>query len=213
MSEPYMPARSIKPLTEPVEFHFSTTDRAMQRHAYEVADSEMEAPSAKRNKAAPQMPENGITVPEPFHFTVEERAALKRHRKPKFDSESAESVDEAEFEQHQEYIPLAQQLKRIEKATPDRWKRNPKRTNSPRGPRELTIPQDFRFETDFRSAMRPAYVPLHRISTRLEILFPKQLANQHMFFLLFTDAFSFSFRFPLPYFLPSFPSAFLSFRF
>lgn len=138
-----------------MEFHFATTDRAVQRHGFE-ADSEMEAPNAKRNKtaAAPQLPEGGVTIPEPFNFAIEERADMRRTRKHhKFDASEEEETNE----NRAPYVPLAQQLKRLEKATPDRWKRNPKKRDSPKGPRELTIPQDFHFETSIRQAMRPGY--------------------------------------------------------
>ena len=109
MGEPIIPTRSTQPLTVPEEFHFATAQRVRQQ------DEPEHEPQPKRRKIT--IPEGGITVPEPFQFLSEERIRAR----------DAARNSNASQQQTQEWESLAALVKRIENATPDRFKRVPVR--------------------------------------------------------------------------------------
>jgi len=107
--------RSTQPLTIPEEFSFATTHRFGAKQAH--LDAATEPPQPKRRKV--DVPEGGITIPEPFHLTSDDRIRTKH---------AIRQASGLEPDQPQQpWESLAATVKRLQNATPDRFKRVPVR--------------------------------------------------------------------------------------
>jgi hypothetical protein len=125
-------------LTTPEEFSFATEERILRKKMQRgELDAEPEEQPAKHSQSVSG--ERELTVPQPFHFTLDERfKAISKER---------------EKQEAKEFVSLYDLSRMFETKTPARFKKEPEPfvMEAPKG---NTVPEEFHFNTEDRAAFR-----------------------------------------------------------
>eukprot|EP01104_Vermistella_antarctica_P000579 TRINITY_DN10731_c0_g1_i1.p1 TRINITY_DN10731_c0_g1~~TRINITY_DN10731_c0_g1_i1.p1 ORF type:complete len:889 (+),score=198.21 TRINITY_DN10731_c0_g1_i1:272-2938(+) len=171
-----MPARSTKPLTEPVEFHFQTDARlrGVPEHEEEASTTALQKKHKSKTMGVPKpnpldnvhVDANVVTEPKEFRFQTEQRMQLRSHLKTATEShQTAHGQAPAGENYHSPYtVSLKTATEMIFRKTPDRFRTRPANYQQKQAQEQklnsyreggLTVPHEFNFQTDARSAARP----------------------------------------------------------
>ncbi|KAL1920707.1 uncharacterized protein VTP21DRAFT_1084 [Calcarisporiella thermophila] len=168
------------PLTIPKEFNFATHSRARRsgenilekRSTGRVKKRKKKKTGApKRDTGVPTASVNELTVPKPFAFHVDSRAALR--------DKSAEL--EASAKENSPFVPMAVRIQQFEEGEQNPSRANPPKKSSEKQELKLTHPQSPRLttklqaktsDTMIKDAQRPILRVLKEVKTN-QITHPK----------------------------------------